>query len=974
MSTAVVAGHDPREYGGSALGGGTKPDSGPDQEDFQQLVMRCNKDGMDFLRKGQYKQAFEQLKYAEAILVANTQEDEPTSLLAVTCNNLGCYYKKVGKLHAALSYLRKALKIEVSLQTDDVTVAGTHLNICAILSKLDKHDKAVQHALCALELISNRVASATDAVSQDEYSVLAIAYHNVAVERDYLHQWDQAAMAYQQGHQIAKKCLGEQHPLTQTLCKNCDAAMQKSQSLVRDQAKPSTTRRGGRPPTAPSEGAKTTPASAAGGGGNGGEAQLLPDIGSTSRTKTQPNVEDALPIPANSVHQEAADWVQSEETLAWRPPQGASIQNLGGQAGQSVGQQFAPAGRAVYSPRSMGNNVYAPLEQPADPFGVGGVDSGAQHGYPTFLDTIAQEVPPPLGPPAAPLAAPASPPPLIMMPREKQVQAKEEKERYCRPQDIPDDAATGRRTQMVGADGRGNATLGAGARSPQGTAEQRRAARIAARNKKALGNTADRIDAGGKQKEQSLMLRRTAAERIQRKWRESHQSKVESRKQIEKENAAATKIQARWRAYHVRRSKMEKAAIVIQRWVRGFLVRLVMRRHNAAVVIQRHVMGMMVRKNLAQFNSAATALQKAMRGNRSRKSVEQYKRNRFAATFIIQNAARRWKARRIAQQKRELRDAQEARDLAAVALQSAFRGLQGRERATVKQLERAKELSEHRAVTKVQSWVRRDLAIKRVEMLRQMRLARMNRAATTIRKYWLRKLYRTRFRELRSEFRMHLPSVVTIQRYVRGFLVRLRMWRDAIRAEEELWAAVEIQRVWRGYMGRLRWELAYEAVFSREVAASRLQRYCRGWLARTRVHRLRRKNARAEFEKARRRFKAAQKIQARVRGIHARKKVLRYRAYVVHVVLTVQRVWRGFYLRRQLWHEAQDKRATQIQAVVRGFITRHRRISVIARIIFIQRMYRAWLRLPEESRRQREHWRRKRKEAALADEMEPLPM
>ena len=31
---------------------------------------------------------------------------------------------------------------QVSLQTDDVTVAGTHLNVCAILSKLDKHDKA----------------------------------------------------------------------------------------------------------------------------------------------------------------------------------------------------------------------------------------------------------------------------------------------------------------------------------------------------------------------------------------------------------------------------------------------------------------------------------------------------------------------------------------------------------------------------------------------------------------------------------------------------------------------------------------------------------------------------------------------------------------------------------------------------------------------------------------------------------------
>ena len=27
---------------------------------------------------------------------------------------------------------------------------------------------------------------------EDDYSVLAIAYHNIAVERDFLHQWDEA--------------------------------------------------------------------------------------------------------------------------------------------------------------------------------------------------------------------------------------------------------------------------------------------------------------------------------------------------------------------------------------------------------------------------------------------------------------------------------------------------------------------------------------------------------------------------------------------------------------------------------------------------------------------------------------------------------------------------------------------------------------------------------------------------------------
>merc|ERR550539_855305 len=148
------------------------------QQDFQSLVLSCNKDGMDSLRKGQDKAAFEQFKYAEAVLIANQTEGDNTSLLAVTCNNLGCYYKKVGKFHGSLSYLRRALKMEVELKTDEMTLAGTHLNLCAVLSKLEKHDKAVQHALSALELMSKRVTESDTVVSEDDYPVLAIAYHN----------------------------------------------------------------------------------------------------------------------------------------------------------------------------------------------------------------------------------------------------------------------------------------------------------------------------------------------------------------------------------------------------------------------------------------------------------------------------------------------------------------------------------------------------------------------------------------------------------------------------------------------------------------------------------------------------------------------------------------------------------------------------------------------------------------------------
>jgi len=241
----------------------------------------------------------------------------------------------------------------------------------------------------------------------------------------------------------------------------------------------------------------------------------------------------------------------------------------------------------------------------------------------------------------------------------------------------------------------------------------------------------------------------------------------------------------------------------------------------------------------------------------------------------------------------------------------------------------------------------------------------MNKAATVIRKHWLRNLHRSRYLHLRKEFLTHEAKIVTLQRYARGYIVRLRMWRDAIRAEEELWAAVEIQRCWRGYLGRLRWELEYEAVWSREEAARRLQRYVRGWLARTRVHRLRKKIARAEFEKARRRFKAAQKIQALVRGYQARCVMMAVRARKVEAALTIQRIYRGHRLRCRLWDQVLVKRVVQLQATARGFLVRNRRYRLLAQVIMIQTHYRHWLRrVPEAERRQRvEDWRERRKAA-----------
>ena len=84
-------------------------------------------------------------------------------LKAVTFNNYACLYRKTKKLRGALTYLEKALEIEYKcLNNEDKELEESilisnpcdiHLNICAILSQMDKHEMALQHAMKALVLI-----------------------------------------------------------------------------------------------------------------------------------------------------------------------------------------------------------------------------------------------------------------------------------------------------------------------------------------------------------------------------------------------------------------------------------------------------------------------------------------------------------------------------------------------------------------------------------------------------------------------------------------------------------------------------------------------------------------------------------------------------------------------------------------------------------------------------------------------------
>lgn len=115
------------------------------QQVYYEIAIVCNVLSMAHLQREDYKLCQELLKKAELFTEQNDR------MRAITYNNFACLFRKTNKLRNALQYLEAALVLEYKtlISDDDCTVSENlmisnpceiHLNICAILSQLGKHD------------------------------------------------------------------------------------------------------------------------------------------------------------------------------------------------------------------------------------------------------------------------------------------------------------------------------------------------------------------------------------------------------------------------------------------------------------------------------------------------------------------------------------------------------------------------------------------------------------------------------------------------------------------------------------------------------------------------------------------------------------------------------------------------------------------------------------------------------------------
>ena len=114
---------------------------------YNEIAIVCNVLSMAHLQKEDYRLCQELLKKAELFA------DHNDRMKAITFNNFACLFRKTNKLRNALNYLEMALALEYTcLNENDAEVSvglrisnpcEIHLNICAILSQLGKHDLAL---------------------------------------------------------------------------------------------------------------------------------------------------------------------------------------------------------------------------------------------------------------------------------------------------------------------------------------------------------------------------------------------------------------------------------------------------------------------------------------------------------------------------------------------------------------------------------------------------------------------------------------------------------------------------------------------------------------------------------------------------------------------------------------------------------------------------------------------------------------
>ncbi|KAM6128884.1 LOW QUALITY PROTEIN: abnormal spindle-like microcephaly-associated protein [Phoenicopterus ruber ruber] len=430
-----------------------------------------------------------------------------------------------------------------------------------------------------------------------------------------------------------------------------------------------------------------------------------------------------------------------------------------------------------------------------------------------------------------------------------------------------------------------------------------------------------------------------------------------ARRIYQEHKAKIVTIQQYYRAYKLGKIEREyylqkrAAVIVLQAAFRGMKARKLYRQTKAVCVVQSLWRMKKERLRFLRFKKSVTTLQSHVR---KYQQVKRYKEIKNAASVI-----QTWYRAHVTSKKAAA--SFQRKCLAAIILQSAYRGMEARKEARIL-----------RSVIKIQSSYRAYVVRKRFKNLKdatvkiqafvKMRQARKRYCALREATLYVQQRYRSRryALQLKEDYRKLKGACIRIQAVVRGYLVRkqIQRWRETaillqacyrMRRDRQRYlsicsAAVVIQKHYCAYKKQLCQRQEFLQV---KKAAVCLQAAYRGYKAR---------------KKLKLEYRAAVKIQTAFRAHAARMKykamvqasiVIQrwYRTYKTGnrqrltflmtraAVLSLQAAFRGWKVRKQV--QRQCVAATKIQSAFRKFMALKKFRLMNHAVLTIQKHYRA---------------------------------
>eukprot|EP00930_Biecheleria_cincta_P072672 TRINITY_DN60024_c0_g1_i1.p1 TRINITY_DN60024_c0_g1~~TRINITY_DN60024_c0_g1_i1.p1 ORF type:complete len:630 (+),score=96.72 TRINITY_DN60024_c0_g1_i1:41-1930(+) len=146
-------------------------------------------------------------------------------LFNLTLGNMAALHQRRGENEAALRWLLEADALATMLPVSEVV--ANNLSLCSILSHLGRHAEAERHAAEAVHLSESEIfalASLRQATEdegfafgndllQEKVSALAVAYNNLAVQREFLGHAGECLALYEKAVVLAEGHMQEDNPL-----------------------------------------------------------------------------------------------------------------------------------------------------------------------------------------------------------------------------------------------------------------------------------------------------------------------------------------------------------------------------------------------------------------------------------------------------------------------------------------------------------------------------------------------------------------------------------------------------------------------------------------------------------------------------------------------------------------------------------------------------------------------------------------